>query len=260
MRTHAHAAFTLIELLVVISIIAILASMLLPAIGLVKGAANKMKCGSNLRQIGMAVVAYTGDWDGLLPYNADPDGNSRGHEGAYLDYMLADYLGYELPSSYTVNSATGNRVFLCPDGPYRKMAVIWGGTRSIWVDGGGNAGLYDHENTYEGSMAYPYFNSAPLSLGGDGGARLRLSAFGRTSMIPWQFCSNRGAPPDVGFAGLQGQSYHTKQARPTLFLDGHMKVLVTPVACVGGGNQLHPQSQSLIQGWPIDRNYAFPEF
>lgn len=260
MRKHEQKAFTLIELLVVISIIAILASMLLPAIGLVKGAANKMKCGNNLRQIGMAVVAYTGDWDGSLPYNSDPDGNNRGHDAANLDFMLADYMGYELPANYTSNSATGNRVFLCPDGPYRKLKTIWGGTRTIWVDAAGNGGIYDHENTYEGSMASAYFASNPVSLGGDGGAALRLSSFSRTSMVPWQFCSNRGAPPGVGFSDLQGQSYHAKQARPTLFLDGHMKVLVTPIGCVGGGNQLHPQIQSLILRWPFDRNFSFPEY
>jgi prepilin-type N-terminal cleavage/methylation domain-containing protein/prepilin-type processing-associated H-X9-DG protein len=64
MRTNA---FTLIELLVVISIIALLAAMLLPAIGLVRGQAKSSICQSRLRQIGMCFTSYTGDNDGLMP-------------------------------------------------------------------------------------------------------------------------------------------------------------------------------------------------
>ena len=64
-----RTGFTLIELLVVVSIIAVLASMLLPAIGLVRTAARTARCTSGLRQMGMANVAYTTDWEGwYVPY------------------------------------------------------------------------------------------------------------------------------------------------------------------------------------------------
>ncbi len=67
---HRHG-FTLIELLVVISIIAILASMLLPAIGMIRDLANAQKCGSNLRQMQLVNIAYSVDNEGLLlPYRA----------------------------------------------------------------------------------------------------------------------------------------------------------------------------------------------
>ena len=59
--------FTLIELLVVIAIIALLLAILMPALQRVKDQAKATRCLANLKQIGLAMHAYAGDYDYLLP-------------------------------------------------------------------------------------------------------------------------------------------------------------------------------------------------
>jgi len=70
MKTHScskKSGFTLIELLVVIAIIAILAAILFPVFARARENARKASCTSNLKQIGVAMLSYTQDYDEMLP-------------------------------------------------------------------------------------------------------------------------------------------------------------------------------------------------
>jgi prepilin-type processing-associated H-X9-DG protein len=66
----------LIELLVVIAIIAILAALLLPVLSSAKERANRVKCASNFRQVGIGITMYVGEYNGYLPICGWPSGQN----------------------------------------------------------------------------------------------------------------------------------------------------------------------------------------
>ncbi|MDQ8194768.1 prepilin-type N-terminal cleavage/methylation domain-containing protein [Coraliomargarita sp. SDUM461004] len=83
LHVNRCTAFTLIELLVVVAIIAILAAILLPVIGSVRGSANQVACASNLREIGVAFNLYLAEHNGRYPAFTGAMYNWGGKRGSW---------------------------------------------------------------------------------------------------------------------------------------------------------------------------------
>ena len=131
MRSHRRraAAFTLVELLVVIGIIALLISILLPALNKAREASRVAKCLSNLRQLGIASGTYTAENKGyLVPADvldpalaSEPEGRVWSDTWATILVGLK-YLNY--PSNVDANiPPSEDNVFHCPSGILEQSSI-----------------------------------------------------------------------------------------------------------------------------------------
>ena len=147
---RARQGFTLIELLVVISIIAILAGMLLPVIGMVREMANQQKCGKNQSQLMGACVAYAqqeetawpGPWMGTTGYQmptANGSGITDGQPAMLYSFGCFEVLANE--------ASLPNGLFKCPSatspGPNTRAnpqtTALPGGAAGSWGENGGGS-------------------------------------------------------------------------------------------------------------------------
>jgi prepilin-type N-terminal cleavage/methylation domain-containing protein/prepilin-type processing-associated H-X9-DG protein len=120
MNTHRRA-FTLIELLVVIAIIAILAAILFPVFAQAKAAAKKTTCLSSLKEIGLATVMYSNDYDDEIvsagfAYAIPPATYDYWDAGVYWDYLVTPYIKNGTTQSDTTSRETGG-IWHCPEFP-----------------------------------------------------------------------------------------------------------------------------------------------
>jgi prepilin-type N-terminal cleavage/methylation domain-containing protein/prepilin-type processing-associated H-X9-DG protein len=109
---HRRRGFTLIELLVVIAIIAILAAILFPVFAQARAKARQTSCLSNNKQIGLALIMYTQDYDETFPIAAiNPPG-------------VPLIMWYDLVDPY-IKSGTGGSINSVEGPAGRKYAAFW---------------------------------------------------------------------------------------------------------------------------------------
>ena len=109
--------FTLIELLVVISIIGILTSILLPSLSKARDMGQTAVCASNQKQIGVAVVSYIGEYDGIFPFGMTNDvatwTGTPNTDSQPPQQVLFNFVG------------ESKRVFTCPTDPSPEDFKWW---------------------------------------------------------------------------------------------------------------------------------------
>jgi len=119
------SAFSLVELLLVISILTVLVSLLMPSLNGMRERVKSSVCVSNLRQIGMGLMAYSGDYNGYFPpaSTSDPLGTSFPQKETW-GYFAWSYFGLGDPKvtfikkvndlRYDIKPGAKPNIFVCP--------------------------------------------------------------------------------------------------------------------------------------------------
>jgi prepilin-type N-terminal cleavage/methylation domain-containing protein/prepilin-type processing-associated H-X9-DG protein len=213
--------FTLIELLVVIAIIAILASILFPVFSKAREKARQTSCLSNIKQLGMAGMMYSDDYDEMLPTNVMDINGSTAQDAGDMTWrsMILPYV-------------KNTQIFLCPSDRNPGSPAFTGG-----MDWGQKAGYaLNVVHWLDGDAATPPFGR---DLGGCEDVSSVIFLFESDGA---ESASNGGGPAH-GWQGSGKWPTRHNEGSNVAFVDGHAKWLKPSAFCREGADCLCTREQ-----------------
>lgn len=203
-----RAGFTLVELLTVIAIIALLAAIMFPVFGAVRGKARETTCLSNLRQIGLATLAYAEDYDDRFPLGGDP-------------------IDIHFPDSWLSSQFHAKVLELkpLPDvlNPYTKSKAIWGCPADTGFEKGGRSENqpFDTRPSSFDKYGSSYYYNTNLVMHDDPVAAIQAWS----SDPPHEERNGSHIVMLYDGTGIWHGGLITTRRYASLFVDGHVKVL-----------------------------------
>lgn len=208
---QTRRAFTLVELLVVIGIIAILLSLLLPAMRGVREQAKLITCQSQLRQLGVGLFNYAQRYQGAMPvwtgwHTADGDGTGEDQPGPAWTEQLSDA---------KVFPKVTDRIYNCPAFPQDRIINYFLAARYSWSTGRRSFKIGEvrlaSRFVLSGDCTQASLYPAPF---GDSGYQLDDADKDDATQDAIVF----------GGVGQGGLNVHGNRGNNVLFADGHVQV------------------------------------